>query len=94
MKKDKNNKTFPPTSNQCPDFWTQTIDSNNNDIVCNAGTRNINAGKVPVNVYTKDLMPEVNNLSKLKYEEMEVIKDGDKERLCQYVVKEERKKYL
>ena len=49
LEKDKNNKTFPPTSNQCPDFWTQTIDSNNNDIVCNAGTRNINAGKVPVN---------------------------------------------
>lgn len=46
LEKDKNNKTFPPTSNQCPDFWTQTIDSNNN-IVCNAGTSNINKATPP-----------------------------------------------
>ena len=55
---------------------------------------NIEILKNAVNVYTKDLIPEVENLSKLKYDQMEVIKDGDKERLCQYVVKEERKKIL
>ena len=55
---------------------------------------NIEILKNAVNVYTKDLIPEVENLSKLKYDQMEIIKDGDKERLCQYVVKEERKKIL
>ena len=48
LEKDKNNKTFPPTSNQCPDFWTQTIDSNN-DIVCKGDSNNINAATPPVN---------------------------------------------
>ena len=47
LEKDKKNKTFPPTSNQCPDFWTQTIDNLTNDIVCNAGTGNINAATPP-----------------------------------------------
>ena len=47
LEKDKNNKTFPPTSNQCPDFWTQTIDDTNNDIVCNAETSNINKATNP-----------------------------------------------
>ena len=58
LEKDKNNKTFPPTSNQCPDFWTQTIDSNNN-IVCNARTGNINKGEVPVNNSSASLPTEV-----------------------------------
>lgn len=49
LEKDKNNKTFPPTSNQCPDFWTQTIDDSTNDIVCNAEKGNINAAQFPVN---------------------------------------------
>ena len=47
LEKDKNNKTFPPTSNQCPDFWTQTINTDD-EIVCNAGTVNINAAQFPV----------------------------------------------
>lgn len=46
LEKDKNNKTFPPTSNQCPDFWTQTIDTNN-DIVCNGSSNNINKATNP-----------------------------------------------
>lgn len=68
LEKDKNNKTFPPTFNQCPDFWTQTIDDSTNDIVCEAGTSNINAAELPVNRDSSrftDPKPVTVNVSKI-----------------------------
>jgi hypothetical protein len=67
LEKDKNNKTFPPTYNQCPDFWTQTIDSTNNDIVCKGDSNNINAATEPVNRDSSftGLKPDEVNVSKI-----------------------------